>query len=317
MDRWSEPSSRAHMSRPWFGVDAHGVRRFWSHNLLEVSANEDVALLSLRVALLTMSAFCLAGVAVLLVRRRDRGRPVRRSRVVIVDAFALGLVMIAALFVSASFDSPITPQIRSATFATLSLAPIVFLAALLNARLARSAVGDLLLELPAEPAPEDLRDSLARALRDPSLELAYWLPDFGVYADLNGRPVQLPALEGRAMTLIDRDGDHVAVLIHDPALEEEPELLDGVQAAAGIALENARLHADLRARLRPQRLPSPDRRGGPTRASVARAQPPRRRPATLDRPVARPEPARRPSQRRHRRQGRARASSPRDRRLPR
>ena len=222
---------------------------FGPHNLLEVSANEDVALLSLRVALLTMSAFCLAGVAVLLVRRRDRGRPVRRSRVVIVDAFALGLVMIAALFVSASFNSPITPQIRWATFATLSLAPIVFLAALLNARLARSAVGDLLLELPAEPAPEDLRDSLGRALRDPSLELAYWLPDFGVYADLNGRPVQLPDLEGRAMTLIDRDGDHVAVLIHDPALEEEPELLDGVQAAAGIALENARLHADLRARL--------------------------------------------------------------------
>ena len=222
---------------------------FGPHNLLEVSANEDVALLSLRVALLTMSAFCLAGVAVLLVRRRDRGRPVRRSRVVIVDAFALGLVMIAALFVSASFNWPITPQIRWATFATLSLAPIVFLAALLNARLARSAVGDLLLELPTEPAPEDLRDSLARALRDPSLELAYWLPDFGVYADLNGRPVQLPDLEGRAMTLIDRDGDHVAVLIHDPALEEEPELLDGVQAAAGIALENARLHADLRARL--------------------------------------------------------------------
>jgi signal transduction histidine kinase len=222
---------------------------FGPHNLFEVSASEDAALLSLRVALLTMSAFCLAGVAVLLLRRRDRGRPVRRSRVVIVDAFALGLVMIAALFVSAAFNGPVTHQIRWATFATLSLAPIVFLAALLNARLARSAVGDLMLELRAEPAPEDLRDSLARALRDPSVELAYWLPDYGVYADLNGRPVELPDLEGRATTLIDRNGDHVAALIHDPAIEEEPELLDGVQAAAGIALENARLHADLRARL--------------------------------------------------------------------
>jgi signal transduction histidine kinase len=221
---------------------------FGPHNLFEVSASEDAALLSLRVALLTMSAFCLAGVAVLLLRR-DRGRPVRRSRVVIVDAFALGLVMIAALFVSAAFNGPVTHQIRWATFATLSLAPIVFLAALLNARLARSAVGDLLLELRAEPAPEDLRDSLARALRDPSLELAYWLPDYGVYADFKGRPVELPDLEGRATTLIDRNGDHVAALIHDPAIEEEPELLDGVQAAAGIALENARLHADLRARL--------------------------------------------------------------------
>jgi signal transduction histidine kinase len=219
------------------------------NNLLEVWPNEDAALLSLRVALLTMSAFCLAGVALLLLRRRGSGRPVRRSRVVIVDAFALGLVMIACLFVSAAFNGPVTHQIRWATFATLSLAPLVFLAALLNARLARSAVGDLLLELRTEPAPTDLRDALARALRDPSLELAYWLPDFGVYADLNGRPVELPDLEGRATTLIDRDGDHIAALIHDPALEDEPELLDGVQAAAGIALENARLHAELRARL--------------------------------------------------------------------
>jgi signal transduction histidine kinase len=223
---------------------------FGPHNLLEVSANEDAALLSLRVALLTVSAFCLAGVAVLLLRRRERGRrPVRRSRVLIVDAFALGLVMIAALFVSASFNGPAVHQIRWATFATLSLAPLVFLAALLNARLARSAVGDLLLELPTEPAPADLRDALARALRDPSLELAYWLPDYGTYANLDGRPVELPDLEGRATTLIDRDGEHVAALIHDPALEDEPELLDGVQAAAGIALENARLHAELRARL--------------------------------------------------------------------
>ena len=81
---------------------------FGPNNLLEVSANEDVALLSLRVALLTMSAFCLAGVAVLLSAGGIGGRPVRRSRIVIVDAFALGLVMIACLFVSASFNWPIT-----------------------------------------------------------------------------------------------------------------------------------------------------------------------------------------------------------------
>jgi signal transduction histidine kinase len=222
---------------------------FGPHNLLEVWANEDAALLSLRVALLTMSAFCLAGVAVLLLRRWRGGRLLRRTHMVMVDAFALGLVMIALLFISASFDGPAVQEIRWATFATLGLAPVVFLIALLNERLARSAVGDLMLELRAEPAPADLRDALARALGDPSLELAYWLPDYGVYADLDGRPLELPDLEGRATTLIDRNGDHVAALIHDPALEDEPELLDRVQAAAGIALENARLHAELRARL--------------------------------------------------------------------
>ena len=169
--------------------------------------------------------------------------------VLLLDAFALGLVMIACLFVSASFDGPAVQEIRWATFATLGAAPLVFLAALLNVRLARSAVGDLMLELRAEPAPADLRDSLARALRDPSLELAYWLPDFGVYVDLDGKPVELPDLQGRSTTLIDRHGEHVAALIHDPALDDEPELLEGVEAAAGIALENARLDAELRARL--------------------------------------------------------------------
>jgi signal transduction histidine kinase len=221
---------------------------FGPHNLLEVSANEDAALITLRLALLTMSAFCLAAVGLLLLRR-SHGRQLRRSRALLVDAFALGLVMIAGLFVSASFDAPWVQEIRWATFAALSLAPLAFLAALLSERLARSSVADLFLELRSEPAPGDLRDALARALRDPSLQLAYWLPDYESYVDLLGRPVQLQNLNGRAITLIDRGGDHVAALIHDPALEDEPELLDSVRAAAGIALENGRLHAELRARL--------------------------------------------------------------------
>jgi signal transduction histidine kinase len=230
------------VTRMTFGVN------FGPNNLLEITSNEDAALLTLRIALLTMSAFCLAGVGLLLLRRRRR-RTLRRSRAVVVDAFAVGLVMIACLYVSAAFQGPWVQEIRWATFATLSLAPLVFLGALLNERLARSSVGDLFLELRNEPAPGDLRDALARALRDPSMQLAYWLPDYDAYVDLLGRPVQLDNLDGRTTTLIDRSGEHVAALIHDPGLEDEPELLDSVCAAAGIALENGRLHAELRARL--------------------------------------------------------------------
>ena len=51
------------------------------------------------------------------------------------------------------------------------------------------------------------------------------------------------------MRLIEKDGTKIAALYHDPALLDEPELLDAVTAAAGIALENGRLHAELRARL--------------------------------------------------------------------
>jgi signal transduction histidine kinase len=100
-----------------------------------------------------------------------------------------------------------------------------------------------------EPAPVELRDALAQALRDPSLELAYWLPQFRSWVDLDGRPLDLPDESDRATTLIEQDGARVAALVHDPALLDEPELLDSVTAAAGIALENARLHAELRARL--------------------------------------------------------------------
>jgi signal transduction histidine kinase len=222
------------------------------NNLLEVSVRPAADLAVSRVQLLSISACCLVGIAILLDRRRHAGRPLRRSVALLIDSFVLGLLMIAVLFVSGViewFEGEAFQAIQRATLFMIGFSPIAFLVGLLGARLARSAVGDLMLELRAEPAPADLRDSLARALRDPSLELAYWLPDFGVYVDLDGRPLELPDSNRRATTPIDRNGVHVAALIHDPALEDEPELLESVQAVAGIALENGRLHAELRARL--------------------------------------------------------------------
>jgi signal transduction histidine kinase len=221
---------------------------FGPHNLLEIAPNPDAALAALRVQLTLISAYCLAGVGILIARRLSSGRPLRRSLAFIADAFGLALVMIAVLFISAAWTNTAVPEIRWATFVALGLAPVAFLIALLHSRLARSSVGDLFVDLEADPAPVDLQDALSRALRDPSLTLAYWLPDYGCYADLNGRLIELPGPEiGRRTTLIDQGGANVAALVHDPALDDEPELLGAVTAAAGIALENGRLHADLRA----------------------------------------------------------------------
>jgi signal transduction histidine kinase len=223
---------------------------FGPHNLLGGDTNLGAAELTREIQLSLVSAACLTGVGALAVRRLRAGRPLRRSLALLVDAFALALVMIAFLFVSAAFEGPWVAQIRWATFVTLALAPVVFLAGLLQARLARSALGDLVVELRADLAPSDLRDALARTLRDRSLDLAYWLPKFAAYTDVDGRPVDIHALgHGRAMTLIDRNGEHIAALLHDASLRDEPELLGAVTAAAGIAVENGRLQADLRARL--------------------------------------------------------------------
>ena len=223
---------------------------FGPHNLLEIASDSGAGPAVLRLQLAAVSAFCLCGVGILAARRRRAGRPLRRSLALLIDAFALGLVMIAFLLLSYAFGGPAVAEIRWATFATLGIAPVAFLIGLLHDRLSRSAVGELLLELRADPGQADLRAALARALRDPSLTLAYWLPEFRSYADHEGQPLELTNSDGRrAMRLIDRDGAPVAALLHDRALSDEPELLAAVTAAAGIALENARLNVELRARV--------------------------------------------------------------------
>ena len=166
------------------------------------------------------------------------------------DSFALGLVALAVLLVAGAFGWADFETIRLVTFGVLGLAPVAFLAGLLNAHLSRPAMADLLVQLRSDPEPSDLRHALAGATRDPSLALVYWLPDFGRWVDVDGVPVDLPPRDsGRATTLIDREGTSGAALIHDRSLADEPQLLDAVSAAAAIGLENGRLHAELRARL--------------------------------------------------------------------
>jgi len=204
------------------------------------------------IAFIGISLFCLAGIGVLAARRWGANRPLRRPLLPLVDSFALGLLMIAALFSSSMFvgspgDVPAIETVRRATFFVVGLAPIAFLIGLLRSRL---AVGPAIVSLGAGAARGDVVDALRTALRDPSLEVAYWVAEYERYADRDGRAIELPSDAERATTLIDReDGTHVAALVHDASLRDEPELLDAVTAAAGFALENARLHAELRARL--------------------------------------------------------------------
>jgi signal transduction histidine kinase len=228
---------------------------FGPDNLLEVFAEPDPAYTLLRGQLLVLSALMLAGIGFLVARRRRSDAPLRRSLAWLADSFALALLMLAFLYTSAALGlvsgQASFETIRRLTLFAVGLAPIVFLIGLLDDRLARSAVGDLFVELRGNPTPAELRAALARALRDPSLTLAYWLPEFESWADVDGRQVELPdGTAGRAATLVaDRDGLPVAALVHDASLLDDRGLLDAVAAAAAIALENARLSVELLARL--------------------------------------------------------------------
>lgn len=133
---------------------------------------------------------------------------------------------------------------------TFAILPVGLLIGVLRTRLGRAAVSDLVVELSRLQATGTLRDSLAKALGDPSVELALALPD-GSYVDSGGRSVPLPtAGSGRAVTAIESDGKPLAVLIHDPAVDEEdPGLVEAAGSAARLALERERLQAEVRASL--------------------------------------------------------------------
>ena len=199
---------------------------------------------------LSLVAGCLLLGAVLLFRRRSGpGSIHRRPATLVVDAFGFALVTLALLYVAGLFAWPGTEVIRLITFAALGLAPIAFLLALLDLRLARGEVAALLVELRTDPTV-DLQAPLARALGDPSLRLSYWLPEFGSWADQAGAAAPPPAADDeRAVRILSRDSEPMAALNFARSLEDEPELLDAVLATADIALDNGRLRAELRARL--------------------------------------------------------------------
>jgi len=130
--------------------------------------------------------------------------------------------------------------------------PAGFLAGLLATRLSRGGIADLAIELGQGVPLGGLRAALARALRDPTLELAFPAPVGTGLVDSDGRPLNLPSREeeDRGVVRLERDGELLAVLVYDPAVElEDPGRVAAVASVAGMALENERLAAQVRAQL--------------------------------------------------------------------
>lgn len=223
---------------------------FNENHLLSVVKSPHAAEAVENVQLLVLSALALIGVGLLWGRWRSLPRwQRRRPTQIVIECFGLSLVMLAALLVAGAFQLPGFEVIRLVTFGVAGLAPLAFLAGLLDARLAKAGVGELLVQLRTDPTP-DLQALLAQALRDPTLSLIYWLPQYGSWADQDGNPTSLPRSDnGRRVTFVKQNGEQIAALIYDAGLGDEPELVEAVSAAAGIALENGRLEAELRARL--------------------------------------------------------------------
>ena len=170
------------------------------------------------------------------------------------SGYALRATTFLAIVLAGTAGVRLAVPTQVATDATLLAyqAALCVLAAALLAGLARTPweqapVTDLVLEL-GEGRSGSLRDALAGALGDPTLAVGYWLGDG--YVDAHGRPLALPAAgSDRRVTPVERDGERIAVLVHDRAVLEDPGLSDALATAARLASSNARLQAEVRDQL--------------------------------------------------------------------
>jgi len=191
--------------------------------------------------------------AVIVVRRWvTASAPSRRSLAPVVAAGVTAALVHALDFSAGVLLIAVTPgsPIQLADAISRALVPYGFLLGLLRLRMARGAVADLVVELSDTPPPERLRDALAGALGDPTLEVIYWSEDFRTYLDGGEEPVDIGAdTSGRAVTLLERGGRPLAAILHDPALAEDPGLVAAVGAAVRLAVDNERLTAEVRSQL--------------------------------------------------------------------
>jgi signal transduction histidine kinase len=223
-------------------------------NLLLVHANE--SLVTTLSAILNITGAVLVAAALVVLVRRWR-RATKAQRRFLVPVYSAGMAVLLLLIVLVTLQagglrSNAIDVIWVISMVPFALVPFLFLATLVRARMIQSgAVGELMARLGETPQRGELRDALARAVGDPSLELVYWLPEDQRFVDASGHIVTLPQPgSGRAVTKVERDGDCVAAFVYDALVhDEQGGYVDAIGAAASLALENERLDAELRSKV--------------------------------------------------------------------
>jgi len=130
------------------------------------------------------------------------------------------------------------------------IVPIGFMTGQLESRTSEATAGRLVIELGQVGTPGEFEQRLRSALRDPTLTLLHWSDSAGGYLDGTGQLAALPGSDsgtGRAVTLLERQGQPMTALVHDPAVLKNPDLVKTVTAALRLAVENDRLRGQVEA----------------------------------------------------------------------
>jgi signal transduction histidine kinase len=207
----------------------------------EIARSEWLTLgLALGVVLVAFERHRAAGVA----ERRPRASALAAA---VLLCGTLGLTALGRLLDAETAAAPIW-----ALYGSMIVIAFGLTADLLWGRSGRSALTGFVIDLGDRRQPRALRTALARALSDPSLELAYRVDEGASWVDEAGRPVAFPRSDGdgrRAVTLIGEREAPIGALVHDPATLADPGLVTAVTAATRLAVANVRLQAEITGRL--------------------------------------------------------------------
>ncbi|MEZ5124210.1 MAG: histidine kinase [Solirubrobacterales bacterium] len=221
--------------------------------LLQIADRPDLADAG-RWAQWAVGSCVMAATAILLERRRRAMAPARRHGMAPLLAYGIGAVLFVpisgqvAVVASASPDAVLALVV--AQLAVLAGVPVAFLAALRRGGFPRTTgLANLATWLGTAPADRvDVAARLADALGDPSVQVAFWLPDPGVHVDLDGRPVALPPPGSeRGIAAVRVGGRRVGAIVYDARLLGEPAEVAAAAGVVALAFDHLRLTAELRA----------------------------------------------------------------------
>ncbi len=231
-----------------------------SNHLLISDSKDVVEFFSGLQTVLALVVIVLLGVALW---RHWRPVPAAQRRqlmpVLATTAFALAVVVLRLVAQAVGASDHTTTLLFIGVLVSLAVVPFAFLAGILRSRLSRAeAVSELVASLGSGvDRRRRMRDALAEALGDPELRIAYrvnegWVDADGLPAEMTEGPGQVTALWTDDGWTSDSDVSRqpIAAVIYDGSLAEERELIRAIGGAIGLALENERLDAELRANLK-------------------------------------------------------------------
>jgi signal transduction histidine kinase len=233
------------------GAPLGGCNAACPENALMIADRPEVAAWSGTNLAWVVIALTSATLVLLVVRLEAASRPRRRTLLpvyvpaLLVTVPVLGFHGFAAGVLHLDADA-LSKAGWSVTIGRLLL-PFGFLLAIALANyFAGASLKRLIGRIGDSPGPAGLRELVADALDDPSVELVFRVDGGAGFVDSRGEPVaSATARDGRASSPVARQGDTVAVIWHDPALSTDPELVRAVSQATLLALESRRLQGEL------------------------------------------------------------------------